>query len=263
MQDATAPDPFLSAPDFRLTTMLGHLIPERLFLSDLRVGAEIATAAPNRTLTVLKVDEDGATLSDGRQQARIVGKEEPLYDLGNVFFVDRVLFTETSDVVAAMEKSKESSDADVVLKSVGGDAEDFGLPSSSDEQEDTEDDELGEAMTKEEQVVEGLREDASLLLRIPDGEEDKENTFKVVEDSPDKVSAAAAGSVETAGHAEESKSAGAGGGGASIGFPQDLDWDSEEVEEKVIFVNNQKISILTQKRTEAGQKQEEEAKVAR
>ena len=50
---------------------------------------------------------EGVAFDDGRQTVRVVngGKESYVYNLGNVFFVDKVLFTETSDVLRVMEKS--------------------------------------------------------------------------------------------------------------------------------------------------------------
>ncbi len=54
VQDATVPDPFLTLPEFRLRTLLGHLVQERLFSKDMVVGATIPTTA-NKTLTVKDV----------------------------------------------------------------------------------------------------------------------------------------------------------------------------------------------------------------
>ena len=48
---------------------------------------------------------EGVAFDDGRQTVRVVGggKESYVYNLGNVYFVDKVLFTETSDVLRVME----------------------------------------------------------------------------------------------------------------------------------------------------------------
>ena len=51
---------------------------------------------------------EGVAFDDGRQTVRVVGnggKESYVYNLGNVYFVDKVLFTETSDVLRVMERN--------------------------------------------------------------------------------------------------------------------------------------------------------------
>ena len=125
VQDATAPDPFLEDADFRLKTLLGHLVKGRLFHKDLIDGLEIETMAANKTL---KVERKGnkVTLKDGRQSIKVLGHDEHdednyVYDLGNMFFIDRVLFTETSDVINVMEKLDKKD-----VEDEGDSVEDFG-----------------------------------------------------------------------------------------------------------------------------------------
>ena len=52
---------------------------------------------------------EGVAFDDGHQTIRVVngGKESYVYNLGNVYFVDKVLFTETSDVLRVMEKGND------------------------------------------------------------------------------------------------------------------------------------------------------------
>ena len=56
---------------------------------------------------------EGVAFDDGRQTIRTVnnngsGKETYVYNLGNIYFVDKVLFTETSDVLRVMEEGNNS-----------------------------------------------------------------------------------------------------------------------------------------------------------
>ena len=57
---------------------------------------------------------EGVAFDDGRQTIRTVnngngggGKETYVYNLGNIYFVDKVLFTETSDVLRVMEEGND------------------------------------------------------------------------------------------------------------------------------------------------------------
>ena len=56
---------------------------------------------------------EGVAFDDGRQTIRTVnngnggGKETYIYNLGNIYFVDKVLFTETSDVLRVMEEGND------------------------------------------------------------------------------------------------------------------------------------------------------------
>ncbi len=52
VQDATAPDPFLGDADFRLRTLLGHLVEGRIFPGDLRTGQVLATAGGGNLMVV-------------------------------------------------------------------------------------------------------------------------------------------------------------------------------------------------------------------
>ena len=56
---------------------------------------------------------EGVAFDDGRQTIRTVnngggGEETYVYNLGNIYFVDKVLFTETSDVLRVMEEGNNS-----------------------------------------------------------------------------------------------------------------------------------------------------------
>ena len=61
---------------------------------------------------------EGVAFDDGRQTVRVVngGKESYVYNLGNVYFVDKVLFTETSDVLRVMEKSDDRGQIQYVFR---------------------------------------------------------------------------------------------------------------------------------------------------
>ena len=56
VQDATAPDPFEADDGFRLRTLLGHLVGQRMFSADMMEGKEIDTKREGATITVKKVD---------------------------------------------------------------------------------------------------------------------------------------------------------------------------------------------------------------
>ena len=62
-----------------------------------------------------------------------------VYNLGNLFFVDRVLFTETSDVLKIMEEHSTKVVKEEVVKEGGGDEEvfeDFGVGIGQEEEEE-------------------------------------------------------------------------------------------------------------------------------
>ena len=148
---------------------------------------------------------DKLTLNDGRQEIKIYGKETFVYNLGTIYFVDKVLFTETSDVLKAMEKVQEKLQA-VQFDDAETD-EKVGEFDEVEEDFDTDDDDaVPEDVKEEEEAPRGTRKDAS-----------KEKDEEVRQAS-----------------------------GALITFPDGFG-DDYEVEEKVIFINNQKISILKQK----------------
>lgn len=130
VQDATAPDPFILDDEFRLRTLLGHVAVGRFFSKDMRDGMEIEMVG-GKKLKVVK-DNKGEylgskqvfrnhfafnlisgviSLNDGRQVITLIkgGNETYVYNLGNVFYVDKVLFTETSDVVNVMVKNEKSA----------------------------------------------------------------------------------------------------------------------------------------------------------
>ncbi len=136
VQDATAPDPFLLDDDFRLRTLVKHLTAGRYFSKDMKTGQEIVMADGKSRLKVNKDVDGEIILNDGRQDIRVLGDEVFVYNLGNIFFVDKVLFTATSDVIGVMESNekgeheremieKRPEGAPVETKSV----EDFGSPS--------------------------------------------------------------------------------------------------------------------------------------
>ena len=227
-------------------------------------------------------------MDDGRQTVNVIGQGNIVYNLGTLFFIDKVLFTETSDVIAVMEANpgmgdakKEELDFDEGEEDFG--EEDFGggeLPEGIHLEEigggefseailldEDEDDEFeareevegelpvkekskpglpaekkpklpGEEKSKaelpdeekeaqelplEEKVVLELPVEEKVVLELPVHEEEKDLPRKTRNDNEE-----AAGMID---------------------FPEE-EWTGENVEEKVIFVNNQKISILTQKEVE-------------
>ena len=259
VQDATAPDPFMIDDDFRLETLLGHLTVGRIFSKDLVDGKEFKTMA-NKTIKVQKKDGGEITrfnfldlifytllffaageifLYDGRQQIKIAdgGKATFVYNLGNIFFIDKVLFTETSDVLRVMEKNQEKKD-EIIRGELGQGDENSSVslgPSESGDEEDFAEDfasriNLGESDEEEEEQP--LKED---LVKIVNNEQKKKPDEVLAKDSPRTTRRELASETD-----EESFDA----GGASIEFSEYGDIDYET---KVIFVNNQKVSIVRQK----------------
>eukprot|EP00095_Tigriopus_kingsejongensis_P006427 maker-scaffold469_size162558-snap-gene-0.30 protein:Tk06427 transcript:maker-scaffold469_size162558-snap-gene-0.30-mRNA-1 annotation:"hypothetical protein DAPPUDRAFT_309902" len=103
VQDATAPDPFTLDDEFRLETLKHHLVKGRLFAHSMKVGHEIETMS-GKIMTVIKKTGENITLSDGKQEIQAMGKERYVYNLGTMFYLDRVPFTETSDVLDILKK---------------------------------------------------------------------------------------------------------------------------------------------------------------
>jgi len=226
VQDATAPDPFLKDDAFRLRTLTGHLFKERYFQGNLTRG-RVLTSADRREVAVTSDEGQLVTLNDGRQDVRVLGKEVVVYDLGTIFFVDRILFTETSNVVKVMEQFEgetlddDDDQADVKVDEVERETEDFGKPA------------LKKAPIFEEK---GPKE--KLKVEKVNVEVEKEGQVEVEEE---------AAPVEAA----EKKASDDGQASlAAVDFREEDDWRSEDVEEKVIFVNNQRISLLTQRQKE-------------
>ena len=90
VQDATAPDPFVRDDRFRLETLVGHLVPSRVFPDDLVDGLEIVTSG-NKTLTVVRGDQQEIILNDGRQKIRVIGEVKYVFNLGNLYFIGKDL----------------------------------------------------------------------------------------------------------------------------------------------------------------------------
>ena len=65
-------------------------------------------------------------LTDGRQQAQIIGNETYVYNLGTFFLIDKVLFTETSDVLRAMEMYQKKKEDIIKFELEEGDGERIG-----------------------------------------------------------------------------------------------------------------------------------------
>ena len=230
VQDATAPDPFVKDPDFRLETLLSHLVKGRLFIDDLENERQIQTVA-NKTFVVRR-NGDNVTLSDGRQTIKILGDQRFVYNLGTIFFIDRVLFTETSDVIRVMENFQDDvvmddddNDDDAEFE-FGNDEDEFGSDYEQNEEDDVfefQDDDTDEGEFESEDENEDEVED-----EVEDEDEDEDElprgTRRNDQDPESEF--------------------------AEIEFSQEDDLRDDDVEEKVIFVNNQKVSILKQKKTD-------------
>ncbi len=183
-------------------------------------------------------------LSDGRQQVRVSPEPEVVYDLGNVLFVDRVLFTETSDVVRVMENFQGerlvAEDEEVARKEEEEVVEDFGKPTASSDLKSLPD-------KKAVVEVEKVRHSAEEFAAKDVAESPEESTStKVSFIVPASAAHDAEGPPRSTRKEDEEDPASSP---SLLLFPSEEDWDSDQVEEKVIFVNNKKISILTHKQT--------------
>ena len=124
-------------------------------------------------------------MNDGRKEISVIGNETYVYNLGNIFFVDKVLFTETSDVIEAMEDLEQNEEeVDDVFEEKSDEeeeeGEDFGDPGalppvffgdSSETREDEFEGELEEV--PEEEFDEELREIVEEEEQQPEVEEDE------------------------------------------------------------------------------------------
>ncbi|TRY61331.1 hypothetical protein TCAL_01493 [Tigriopus californicus] len=225
VKDATAPDPFRLDDKFRLETLKSHLVAARTFPKDVEVG-HILTTTSGKTLTVIEKTGENITFNDGRQEIHTIGKGEFVYNLGTIFYVDKVLFTEASDVVAVMEQfaneDKESVEEDEPV-------EDFSP--TTDDAVDNENESRTTGPVKEllfnYEAVNALSREEPLKedLEMEQPRKNRKDTTKEGEEESVDVST------------------------GEVNFP--VFEDPKNLETKIMFVNNQKIAIIRQKDREA------------
>eukprot|EP00094_Tigriopus_californicus_P001544 TCALIF_01493-PA protein Name:"Protein of unknown function" AED:0.04 eAED:0.04 QI:513/0.8/1/1/0.8/0.66/6/259/724 len=166
------------------------------------------------------------TFNDGRQEIHTIGKGEFVYNLGTIFYVDKVLFTEASDVVAVMEQfaneDKESVEEDEPV-------EDFSP--TTDDAVDNENESRTTGPVKEllfnYEAVNALSREEPLKedLEMEQPRKNRKDTTKEGEEESVDVST------------------------GEVNFP--VFEDPKNLETKIMFVNNQKIAIIRQKDREA------------
>ncbi|XP_054284150.1 transforming growth factor-beta-induced protein ig-h3-like [Macrosteles quadrilineatus] len=98
-----APDNFLSTGD-GLQVLLSHFVKDRLYDKDLTNNATFQSLG-GKTLRVQRI-EDGSVTVEG---AKIVQSEVFVYNLGTMFFIDKVLF---ADQLPEVEVSQTTTDKD-------------------------------------------------------------------------------------------------------------------------------------------------------
>jgi hypothetical protein len=142
---------------------------------------------------------DGIVFNDGLQDVTVLAPEKYVFNLGNIFFVDRVLFTQTSDILTVLQKYESEHQSDV-----------------QDDDPDS-DDVASTTIRVEDATTEKPEESQSQGI-----ENDRDNRKEV---SQEQLLDSMILDSEI------------------IPFPED--W--ENYEQKVLFINNQKVSILRQK----------------
>lgn len=193
VKDVNAPDPFVLDHDFRLQTLKGLIIEGRLFVKDLQDGSTLRTMA-NKTLTIHR-NENQLLADDGRQNISLSMEDHFVYNLGNLYFTDKIPFVQASDVLNVLEKHSDTIVDDDDVADDDESVDEFGdFADTDDTEEETKKPELIARATRKSAEAEDYEMSADTLISFP--------------------------------------------GGA---------WKDYEVEEKVIFINNQKISILKQK----------------
>nr|XP_053646761.1 uncharacterized protein LOC128698524 [Cherax quadricarinatus]XP_053646762.1 uncharacterized protein LOC128698524 [Cherax quadricarinatus] len=96
---ADAPDPFLLDEILRENMVLNHLVRGRFYEKDLKDGLTLKTLA-NNTLTISKGPDNSILVNN----AKVVGSQAFIYNLGIVYLIDNVLVITDQDIVKAINK---------------------------------------------------------------------------------------------------------------------------------------------------------------
>lgn len=215
---------------------------------------------------------DKIVLNDGRQDVSVTGNVTFIYNLGNVFFIDKVLFTETSDVIEVMEQllPEETADDDSEEKLEDDEEEDFGTPAVAKEEsssavvfeEKVLDDEKEKVEAKEEDVKKEVKEEENqesevpevvievqvpkikIETAVPPSEPLKQlEQVEKSESSVEPVEPASSREAEPAAELPRGTRKESRYEPLVLDFPAS-EWEKGNIEQTVMFVNNKKISIL-------------------
>lgn len=96
---ADAPDPLIVDDEFRHRVLLGHFVHQRLYAKDLVDGSTFRMA--NGATAHIRVDAANVTYING---ARILESNIFIYNLGNIFVIDDVLFVTTDMILDVLDK---------------------------------------------------------------------------------------------------------------------------------------------------------------